>query len=210
VAAAAPQHSGLYAKYRVTHPGSDSELLDTFVLRPSRDPHARAALAAYAAETTDLALAADLYQWLGHIARAEATGGTADFPLPPHAVAALRQRQVDADAVAGLPVHQPAPAAPVLPEGARLTTCGTCGAQIFFGCVRKKDGTYSGARSPFDWPTPAGGGHMLYVGGAPGGLPGFAQVTDAVRAEARAAYLPLVLYSNHFTTCPSADRHRRG
>jgi hypothetical protein len=204
-AVAEPQHTGLYSKYRVTHPGSDTELLDVFVLRPSRDPHARRALLAYAAASPDLQLRADLYRWLADISEAEASGGTADFPIPAHAVAALREQ----GAVEQSDAQQRN--LPVLPPGGVMGTCRSCHKEIFWGAVLRKDSTYSGKRSPFEWPPVPGVGHMRYVGDSTAvwegeRLPGFRQTTEDERAALAAEGVQL--YTNHFSTCPNADEHR--
>jgi len=54
----------LYCKYNVYKIDDGMPVKDCFVLRPDRDPAARAALAAYAIATTNKALAKDLMDWL--------------------------------------------------------------------------------------------------------------------------------------------------
>lgn len=58
---------GLYAKYKILKTSTGEEVTrPAFVLLPDGDPHARAAILAYAAsvEAENAALAADLRQWL--------------------------------------------------------------------------------------------------------------------------------------------------
>jgi hypothetical protein len=70
---------GLYSKYIVMKADDAVEMNETglyqghqiegecFVLRPDRDPAAMAAMREYAEETTNLQLAADIYEWLAGI-----------------------------------------------------------------------------------------------------------------------------------------------
>ena len=57
----------LYSKYRVTKWDGTPLDGDCFVLRPDRDPAARAALAAYAATTENRQLASDINVWMSRI-----------------------------------------------------------------------------------------------------------------------------------------------
>lgn len=195
VAQAGP-HSGLYGKYVVTHPGSDVPLQDVFVLRPTKDPAAAAALAAYAAATDDLLLRSDLYDWLGDIARAEASGGTADFPIPVQAQEEL----------AALPQLPDGP-----PGGAQLLQCRSCSAVVFFARMVRADGK-DGAKSPINWPPVPAGGHLellLEPDGSPSmvaGNPRMRVIGKERAAELRAQ--GTILYTGHFGTCPDADRWR--
>ncbi len=63
---------GLYHKYNVSDI-TGASLEDCFVLRPETDPHARAAIAVYAASVTEenSELAHDLYRWLNLIGKEE-------------------------------------------------------------------------------------------------------------------------------------------
>lgn len=58
---------GLYSKYRVTKADGTPLDGDCFVLRPDRDPAARAALAAYAASTENRQLASDINVWINRL-----------------------------------------------------------------------------------------------------------------------------------------------
>lgn len=59
---ASDSDQGLYGKYDVRKDGEP--VAECFVLEPTDDPSARAALATYAATTDDDALAEDLRAWL--------------------------------------------------------------------------------------------------------------------------------------------------
>lgn len=65
---------GLYGKYIVVNIKSGEEITDCFVLRPGRDPAARAALLAYAEATENAQLADDLQHWLVDIEAEEREG----------------------------------------------------------------------------------------------------------------------------------------
>ena len=60
---------GLYAKYIVTKTETGEEVNDCFVLRPAHDPHAVAALKAYAESciNENPALTSDILYWLNEI-----------------------------------------------------------------------------------------------------------------------------------------------
>jgi hypothetical protein len=64
---------GLYGKYLVYDAEAEGQfdeyhpVSDVFVLRPTNDPAARAALGAYAKATDNLALSRDLWRWLAEI-----------------------------------------------------------------------------------------------------------------------------------------------
>src|SRR5437868_3370884 len=64
-----PELPGLFKKYTVRNNDTGADVADCFVLRPTRDTAARAAVAAYAqaVQATNAELAADLYTWLGTI-----------------------------------------------------------------------------------------------------------------------------------------------
>ncbi len=57
------ERDGLKIKYNVFKVENGEPVFDCFVLRPDRDPAARAALRAYAAATQNADLAADLLAW---------------------------------------------------------------------------------------------------------------------------------------------------
>lgn len=58
-------HAGLYGKYTVYKNEDGSLVTDCFILRPTKDPAAVAALRAYAAATDNAELAADIINWVG-------------------------------------------------------------------------------------------------------------------------------------------------
>lgn len=60
-----PERAGLYGKYTVYKNKDGSLVTDCFVLRPTKDPAAVAALRAYAATTDNAELAADIINWVG-------------------------------------------------------------------------------------------------------------------------------------------------
>ena len=60
-----PERAGLYGKYTVYKNSDGSLVTDCFILRPSKDPAAVAALRAYAAATDNAELAEDITNWVG-------------------------------------------------------------------------------------------------------------------------------------------------
>ena len=60
-----PERAGLYGKYTVYKNKDGSLVTDCFVLRPTKDPAAVAAIMAYAAATDNAELAADIINWVG-------------------------------------------------------------------------------------------------------------------------------------------------
>lgn len=68
--AAIPQGEGLYGKYEVYKDGEPQD--GCFVLKPESDPVALEALKAYATETDDHFLAAELSYWIADIERSKA------------------------------------------------------------------------------------------------------------------------------------------
>lgn len=210
---------GLFNKYLVTHMADGSTLADCFVLRPTRDPAARAAIAAYAqhvwAENPELA--ADLHTWLGGI-YGKLARGSAEFPMPVE-VAKMRQQYE-------LELEVPQYVVPLQPPGnARVDACqsAACRAPVFFARLLKKDNTI-GKATPVDWPPKRGFGHLRVVMasepvttgleggvGADGellydGKPVVRQTTDEERHTMIAQNQ--VLYTGHFATCPDAERFR--
>ena len=63
--------SGLFNKYRIINTVTHNPVEGAFVLRPTRDATALAALIHYAALTPNLTLAADLEAWIDRIGRGE-------------------------------------------------------------------------------------------------------------------------------------------
>lgn len=61
------EYDGLKAKYRVYKARNGEPVEDCFVLRPNKDPAARAALHAYADATDNQQLAEDIGLWLNGI-----------------------------------------------------------------------------------------------------------------------------------------------
>lgn len=61
------EEKGLYVKYVVKKIGSGELVENCFVLRPQKDPAARAALRSYAQATENKTLAADITRWLDYI-----------------------------------------------------------------------------------------------------------------------------------------------
>lgn len=59
--------NGLKLKYNVTKVKDGSPVYDCFVLRPDKDPAARAALRAYADATTNDELRNDIREWVDEI-----------------------------------------------------------------------------------------------------------------------------------------------
>ncbi len=59
------EHAGLYGKYTVRKNEDGALVTDCFVLRPTKDPAAVAALRAYADSTDNAELAADIISWVG-------------------------------------------------------------------------------------------------------------------------------------------------
>ena len=60
-----PERAGLYGKYTVYKNKDSSLVTECFVLRPTKDPAAVAALRAYAAATDNAELASDIINWVG-------------------------------------------------------------------------------------------------------------------------------------------------
>lgn len=213
---------GLFKKYTVRNNDTGADVADCFVLRPTRDPAARAAAVAYAqaVQADNPELAADLYTWLGTIF-GNLARGSAEFPMPADVATLRKQYELEV----GVPGWQ-VPLVP--PGGARLTECRSakCRAPVFYAHLLKKDGTI-GAATPVNWPPVQGYGHLAVVGQdqfgnytidpatwgvdrAPyvhdDGKPLVRQTTEVERVAINAANG--VLYTGHFGTCPDAEAFR--
>lgn len=64
-------YTGLEVKYRVFKARNNEPVEGCFVLRPDKDPAARAALRAYMESTDNLVLKNDLNKWLGELERGD-------------------------------------------------------------------------------------------------------------------------------------------
>lgn len=84
--------------------------------------------------------------------------------------------------------------------------CKSCGANIYWAHVTKKDGTPG--KMPFDVTPQDNGTHKLFKRSVNGKLEIHA---EWVGARERKAHLSAggLLRTSHFATCPQADQHRR-
>lgn len=69
------EERGLYPKYEVIKTETGEPIPDDFfILRPTRDPAAMVALAAYAVTTDNKTLAADIKQWVAGMLGGDSSG----------------------------------------------------------------------------------------------------------------------------------------